>query len=90
MIYVRFYGGTGYCGCDYEEYEAFPDDVDVSYIDELSQDMAYENAESFEYVVTGCGESWESDEDRDEYYEDALEYCGWDYCSQEEYEENQQ
>lgn len=90
MIYVRFYGGNGYCGCDYEEYEAFSDNYPVDMIDDYSNELAYDNAETFEYVVTGWGEDWESEEDRDWYYETALDYCGWDYCSQEEYEENQQ
>lgn len=88
MKYVRFYGGNGYCGCDYEYYEEFPDDIPESELNIISQDYAYENAESFEYVVTGWGESWESPEDRDDYYDSIFDYCGWDYCSQEEFEEN--
>lgn len=88
MKYVRFYGGNGYCGCDYEEYQSFEDDVTEEIIEAYSSDLAYENAETYEYVVTGWDESWDSEEDRDNYYEDALSYCGWDYCSEEEFEEN--
>ena len=88
MKYVRFYGGNGYCGCDYEEYQSFEDDILESLIDEYSKDLAYENAEAFEYIVTGWGNSWESEEDRDSYYENAFDYCGWDYCSEEEFKEN--
>lgn len=88
MIYVRFYGGNGYCGCDYEEYVAFNDDIDEQDLDEYSNELCYENAETYEYVVTGWNEDWESEEDREWYYEDALGYANWDYCSQEEYEEN--
>ena len=88
MRYVRFYGGNGYCGCDYEEYHAFGDDVTEEIIEAYSSDLAYENAETYEYVVTGWNEDWEDENDRESYYEDALSYCGWDYCSQEEFNEN--
>lgn len=89
MKYVRFYGGNGYCGCDYEEYVMFDDDCPEDEIENYSSQLAYENAETYEYVVTGWNEDWESEEDRDWYYEDVMEYCGWDYCSQEEFEESQ-
>lgn len=88
MRYVRFYGGNGYCGCDYEEYHAFGDDVTEEIIEAYSLDLAYENAETYEYVVIGWNEDWEDENDRESYYEDALSYCGWDYCSQEEFNEN--
>lgn len=88
MKYVRFYGGNGYCGCDYEEYVAFEDDESPAIIDAYSNELAYENAESYEYVVTGYDEDFDTVEERDEYYEDAYSYCGWDYCSKEEFEEN--
>ena len=89
MKYVRFYGGNGYCGCDYEEYVMFDDDCPEDEIENYSSQLAYENAETYEYVVTGWNEDWESEEDREWYYEDVLGYCGWDYCSQEEFEESQ-
>lgn len=88
MKYVRFYGGNGYCGCDYEYYESFGDDVSESEIETYATELGYENAESYEYVVTGWNEDFETEDDRQEYYEDALSYCGWDYCTEEEFEEN--
>ena len=70
MIYVRFFGGNGYCGCDYEEYHAYDnDDVTEAELEQIAIDMAYENAEQYEYVVTGWQEDWESEEDRESYYE---------------------
>lgn len=90
MRYVRFYGNNGYCGTDYEEYVAFEDDVTIQELDEYSHDLCYENAETFEYMVTGWGESWESAEDEEEYYENALEYGGWEFVTRVEYEENTQ
>lgn len=89
MKYVRFYGGNGYSGCDYEDYQAFEDDVILQEINEISDELAYENAEAYEYVARGgWDEEWECEEDCDFYYEDAMSYCGWEYCSQKEFEEN--
>ena len=88
MKYVRFYGGNGYCGCDYEYYESVDDDVSESEIETYATELGYENAEAYEYVVTGWNEDFETEDDRQEYYEDALSYCGWDYCTKEEFEEN--
>ena len=88
MIYVRFWGGNGYCGCDYEEYDKFEDDITEEELNDYSREMGYENAETYEYVVRGYDSDWESEEECEEYYEDALDYCGWDYCTEEEFLKN--
>ena len=89
MIYVRYWGGNGYCGCDYEEYYAYDnDEITEAEIEQNATEMAYTNAEQYEHVVTGWNQDWESDEEREDYYDNALGYCGWDYCSKEEYEDN--
>ena len=88
MIYVKFYGSNGYAGTNYEIYESFDDDTIEVTIDEYSKDLAYENAETYEYVVRGWCEDWNSEKEHKEYYENALDYCGWEYCSKEEYIEN--
>lgn len=88
MKYVRFAGGNGYCGCDYEEYVMFDDDCPEDEIENYSIELAYQNAENFEYVETGWDSDFENEYDREMYYENALSYCGWDYCSEEEFNEN--
>ena len=87
MKYVRFYGGNGYCGCDYEKYIAFENDITDKEIDAYSNDIGYRNAEFYEYMLTG-GMDWDSEEDMESYYDDALSYCGWNYCSEEEFNKN--
>jgi len=87
MKYVRFYGDNGYCGCNYEEYISFEDNITEEEIEAYSNDIAYQNAESYEYMLTGRMD-WENEDERESYYEDALSYCGWEYCSKEEYIEN--
>lgn len=88
MKYVRFWGGNGYCGCDYEEYEKFEDEVTEEEINEYSSEIGYENAETYEWVVHEDDSDFEFEEDREEYYEDALSYCGWEYCTEEDFLEN--
>lgn len=85
MRYIRFTGGTGYCGCDFDEVEVFDDDTPDSDIDDCADDMARDNGESFEYCATDWGEDFETEEDRDAYYEDC--WCNWEEISEEEYKE---
>ena len=33
------------------------------------------------------GNDWESEEDEEEYYENTIDECGWDYVTQEEWED---
>lgn len=85
MQYIRFWGDNGYAGTEYEYYELFDDDATMDDIEQTSTEYAYDNAETYEYVSRGWGSRWYSEEDKDRYYENALEHCGWDYCSSEEY-----
>ena len=57
---------TPYCGSDME-YWVFADSEDDILKDDL-ETWAYENGESYEYLATGWGEDFESEEVRDEYY----------------------
>jgi hypothetical protein len=50
--------------------------------------LAYQCAESYESTATDWATGFETEDDREAYYEDAMSYCGWNYCSKEEYEEN--
>ena len=52
----------------------------------LALEMAKDNFDG--YFVNILKEVKMFLEDRESYYEDALSYCGWEYCSKEEYEDN--
>lgn len=90
MKYVRFYGTNGYNNCDYENFLSFEEDeYDEDDLNEMSIEYARENAETFEYVALGGWENeWESQQEEDEYYENALMYSGWEYITKEIYMEN--
>lgn len=86
MRYIKFTGGTGYCGCDIEEYCEYDDSITDSELDSVAEEMAYEQGETYGYVATGWGEDWECEEDREAYFEGCS--CEWEEISKEEYEEN--
>lgn len=87
MVYIKFVGGNGYCGCDWEEYQAF-EEFNEKEFDEILEELSYENAESYEYVATGWGEDFETEDDREDYYDRALSEGNWFEVTEEEYEEN--
>lgn len=85
MRFIHFTGGNGYCGCDIDEYVAFEDGTDDIVIDMYANKLAEENGETYEYVATGWDIDWESEEEREMYYENC--YCDWEEISEEEFEE---
>ena len=87
MKYVRFYGSTGYDGTEYEFYEFFDDSVTEVYLDNYSNEIAYDNAKEYEDLARGDGE-WRSYDDELWYFENAMSYCSWEYCTEEEFLEN--
>lgn len=86
MRFIHFTGGNGFCGCDIDDYEKFPDDTTDEELDQIAEEKAAENAETLEYVATGWDGDFESEEERDAYYENAN--CSWTEITQEEYEDN--
>lgn len=88
MKYVKFFGNNGYVGTEYEYYEVYDDNTKDAFIDQESIEYAYDNAETYEYLERGWDDQWYSQEDEDNYYENALDHCGWTYISKEEYKEH--
>lgn len=86
MKYVKFEGGTSYCGCDFEEYEKYEDDITNEELDDILNEMINDNAQSYEHCATGSDGSFEDEEEEDEYYDSA--YGTWTFISEEEFLEN--
>lgn len=93
MRYFKFSGGTGYCGMDFEEYQAWKDeDVTEEALEEEAQSLANDNAASYESSDL-CEEDFETLEDFEEalaqesedYWADV--YGNWEEVSEEEYNE---
>lgn len=98
--YVKFVVDTEYCGTKNEFY--METEMNDRELDETLSDMAYENAEEYDYMVLGWGENAESyaeendmsfeevEEMMEEYYADAQANSHWEEITKEEYEENKE
>lgn len=91
MFYFRFTADTPYCGTELVDYQKFEERPTDAELDEIAADLAHNNAEGYEYLVTGWGDDNFDDEDEeaealDNYYADC---CGsWEEITEEEFEEN--
>lgn len=95
MVAIRFFGSTGYCGTDFEEFITYDEMPDNNFLNEIAIEMAETNAGSYEYLVGG----WDFDPDEcdpDElaeyeeelaWYQDSIDY-GWEIVPEDEIEED--
>lgn len=91
MFYFKFVADTAYCGTEHIEYMVFEERPSEDELEDIAHDIATNNAESFEYLVTGWDDDeFDNDEDRaaalEDYYND-VSGC-WIEISKEEFEEN--
>lgn len=93
MFYYKITAETPYCGTDAEDYLAFEVRPTTAELDEITEDFAHNNAESYEYLVGGWNDEEfegmteeERQEEIDNYYADC--YGGWEEITEEEYLEN--
>ena len=91
MFYFKFTADTPYSGTelvDYQKFEKRPTDAEL---DEIAENIAQSNAESFEYLVTGWNNDNFDDEDEEaaaleNYYADCQ--GSWEEIDEKEFEEN--
>lgn len=81
MRYIIATFSNGYCGCDVEEYWAFPDDATDSYIDEYLGETIGDYAESY----MPCNLEFEDEQDEEFYYENCS--VDWHDATVEEIED---
>ena len=65
MFYFRFTADTPYCGTELVDYQKFEERPTDAELDEIAEDIARSNAESFEYLITGWGGDNFDDEDEE-------------------------
>lgn len=98
--FIKFVVDTEYVGTKNEIYmETEMNDRELA---ETCSELAYENAEDYDYMVLGWGEDIESyaeandmsfeevEEMMEEYYTDAQGASYWEEVTKEEYEENKE
>ena len=91
MFYYKFTALASFCGTENTYYEKFEYQPEEKELDEMAEEYCRENAESFEYLVTGWDDdNFDSEEEREQALESYREDCSckWEEISEKEYEEN--
>ena len=83
--YIKFTVSNGYCGCTNEHFEVFEDDMTNEDLDNYGRELARDNAETYAHAATGWDEDFESEDEEEEYYDNAE--CTWVELSKEDFEE---
>jgi hypothetical protein len=93
MKYYKFIAETPYCGTEMEDYRSFDYEPTEAELEEIADELCRENAESYEYLVSGWDDEnfegmteEEQQEEIDNYYADC--YGGWKEITEEEFLEN--
>lgn len=93
MFYYKFVADTPYCGTEDEIYMCSERELSKTELDEMAEEYARENAEGYEYLVTGWDDEIIEDMSEDEITEMIENYyadcgCSWEKITKEEFEEN--
>lgn len=84
--YYHFWGGTGYCGHDFDDYMMFSYEPDTEELDGLADSMTLDNAESYEYSVFGWGYTIEQYMQDNDIRDREIAESEWNECIEEYYE----
>ena len=88
MRYILITGSNGYYGGDFKEVIKIDDDLTAEDIDFIAEQLTYENAEDYSYLATNWNEGFETEEEEEIYFLDALERTNWEEITEEEYLNN--
>jgi hypothetical protein len=87
MFYFRFTADTPYCGTELVDYQKFEERPTDAELDEMAEEFAQLNAESYEYLATGWSNgNCEDTVALEMYYADCT--GTWEEITEEEFEEN--
>lgn len=86
MKYYKFIANTPYCNTQNEYYHSFSDDISEKELNEIAEEYRLENGETYSYLATGWEDDFETEEDKEMYYDDC-ECCYYEIL-EEEFREN--
>ena len=92
MFYYKITVDTPYCGTNNEHFVTYKEEPTTAELDELAEELSRDNAESYEYLVSGWDdEMFEgmSEEERADELEEYYSSCDgrWEQISEEEWKE---
>lgn len=85
MKYYKFTAETPFCGTDHEEYQTYEKELTEAELNEIADEICADNAESFEYLISGWDDE-PTEEELADYYADC--HGSWVEITEEEYLEN--
>ena len=93
MFYFKINAETAYCGTDIEQYYQFEEKPTDEELDELTKSVVRDNAETYEYLVSGFNDEHFEDmteEEQEEELENYYQNCSgsWEEVTEEEFLEN--
>lgn len=94
MFYYKFTADTPFAGTRERIYESFEENPSDDYLISIADDLAQNQADSFEYLVFGCNSSPEDEGITQEEWDAEIEdfradcYCYFEEITEEEYNEN--
>ena len=93
MFYYKINVETAYCGTDMERQYKFEEKPSDKELDELTESVMRENAENYEFLVSGFNdENFEdmTEEEQEEELENYYQNCSgtWEEITEEEFFEN--
>lgn len=88
MRYILITGSNGYYGGDFKEAIKIDDDLTSEDIDLIAEQLTYEYAEDYSYLAANWNEGFETEEEEEIYFLDALNRTNWEEITEEEYLNN--
>lgn len=88
MRYILIAGSNGYYGGDFTEVIKIDDDLTSEDIDVIAEQLTYEYAEDYSYLATNWNEGFETEEEEEIYFLNALDNTNWMEITEEEYLNN--
>lgn len=91
MFYYKITADTPFCGTNCEEYVASKEELTPAELDEMAEEFCRNNAEGYEYLVSGWDDEMledMSEEEQAEIIENYYADCdgSWEQISKEEFE----
>lgn len=82
-MYIHFFGGNDFAGCEIDCYEEYPNDITREELDIIAEEIAQENGETHSHMAKNNEEDWENESDEENYWDGV--WCQWEECSRDEY-----
>lgn len=85
MRYILIAGSNGYYGGDFTKVIKIDDNLTPEDIDIIAEELTYEYAEDYSYLAANWNEGFETEEEEEIYFLNALDNTNWMEITKEDY-----